>query len=136
MTDDSKLYARVSLRLIPFLFACYVCAYLDRVNVGFAKLQMLDELGWSEVVYGFGAGIFFIGYFFFEVPSNLLMLRIGARRTIARIMIAWALISDLELCLFPFPGIRFRFPFSPFRPFSGHFPFSPGKTVFAKRFFQ
>lgn len=93
MTDDSKLYARVSLRLIPFLFACYVCAYLDRVNVGFAKLQMLDELGWSEVVYGFGAGIFFIGYFFFEVPSNLLMLRIGARRTIARIMIAWGLIS-------------------------------------------
>ena len=87
------VYARVTRRLIPFLFLCYVCAYLDRVNVGFAKLRMLDDLGFSEAVYGLGAGIFFIGYFLFEVPSNLLMLRIGARRTLARIMIAWGVIS-------------------------------------------
>lgn len=75
------------------LFACYIVAYLDRVNVGFAKLQMVGELGWSDAVYGFGAGIFFVGYFLFEVPSNLLLERIGARRWIARIMITWALVS-------------------------------------------
>ncbi len=89
-----EIYARVTWRLVPFLFLCYICAYLDRVNVGFAKLQMLDALGFSEAVYGLGAGIFFLGYFLFEVPSNLLMLRIGARRTIARIMIAWGAISS------------------------------------------
>ncbi len=91
--DADRVYARVTRRIIPFLFACYVCAYLDRVNVGFAKLRMLDQLGLSEAVYGFGAGVFFIGYFLFEVPSNLLMLKLGARRTIARIMIAWGAIS-------------------------------------------
>ena len=78
---------------MPFLFACYIFAYLDRVNVGFAKLRMLDALGFSEAVYGLGAGIFFLGYVLFEVPSNVLMLRLGARRTIARIMIAWGIIS-------------------------------------------
>lgn len=91
--SSDAVYRRIRWRLIPFLFCCYLCAYLDRVNVGFAKLQMLDALGFSEAVYGFGAGVFFIGYFFFEVPSNLLMLRIGARRTIARIMILWGLLS-------------------------------------------
>ena len=69
-------------------------AYLDRVNVGFAKLQMLNDLHFSETMYGFGAGIFFIGYFFFEVPSNLLLHRLGARRWIARIMVTWAVISE------------------------------------------
>jgi D-galactonate transporter len=87
------LYARVSWRLMPFLFLCYVVAYLDRVNVGFAKLQMLADLRFSDTVYGAGAGIFFIGYFLFEVPSNLLMARFGARRWIARIMVTWGLIS-------------------------------------------
>ena len=72
---------------------CYIAAFLDRVNVGFAKLQMLDDLKFSEAVYGLGAGIFFIGYFLFEVPSNVLMHRIGARKTLARIMILWGLIS-------------------------------------------
>ncbi|MCB1749758.1 MAG: MFS transporter [Gammaproteobacteria bacterium] len=91
--DADRVYARIAWRLVPFLFACYVCAYLDRVNVGFAKLRMLDALGFSEAVYGLGAGIFFLGYTLFEVPSNLLMLKIGARRTIARIMIAWGLLS-------------------------------------------
>ena len=66
-------------RLIPFLFLCYILAYLDRVNVGFAKLQMQADLGFSDTVYGLGAGMFFIGYFLFEVPSNLLMQRVGAR---------------------------------------------------------
>ncbi len=95
--DADQLYARVTWRLVPFLFACYLCAYLDRVNVGFAKLQMLDQLGFSETVYGFGAGIFFLGYFLFEIPSNLGLHRYGARRTIARIMIAWGLISAATL---------------------------------------
>jgi D-galactonate transporter len=94
--DDAALdplYARVSWRLMPFLFLCYVVAYLDRVNVGFAKLQMLADLRFSDTVYGIGAGIFFIGYFLFEVPSNLLMARVGARIWIARIMVTWGLIS-------------------------------------------
>lgn len=91
--DESKLYARLALRLIPFLFLCYVFAYLDRVNVGFAKLQMLDELKFSEIVYGLGAGIFFFGYFIFEVPSNMMLHKIGARRWIARIMVSWGVLS-------------------------------------------
>jgi D-galactonate transporter len=87
------LYGRVSRRLLPFLFLCYVAAYLDRVNVGFAKLQMQSDLALSDTVYGIGAGIFFIGYFLFEVPSNLLLEKVGARRWIARIMISWGLVS-------------------------------------------
>ncbi|MEX5341078.1 MFS transporter [Pseudomonas sp. I2] len=93
LSSESQLYGRVVLRLIPFLFICYVFAYLDRVNVGFAKLQMLDELKFSETVYGLGAGVFFLGYFIFEVPSNLILHRVGARRWIARIMITWGLLS-------------------------------------------
>jgi D-galactonate transporter len=94
--DDGldALYRRVSWRLMPFLFLCFVAAYLDRVNVGFAKLQMLADLQFSDTVYGAGAGIFFIGYFLFEVPSNLLMTRTGARIWIARIMVSWGLISS------------------------------------------
>lgn len=74
---------------------CYAVAYLDRVNVGFAKLQMAGDLGFSEAVYGLGAGIFFLGYFFFEVPSNLILQRVGARRWITRIMITWGIVSGL-----------------------------------------
>ncbi|QRQ89154.1 MFS transporter [Cupriavidus oxalaticus] len=84
-------------RLLPFLFICYVAAYLDRVNVGFAKLQMLSDLKFSESVYGLGAGIFFIGYFVFEVPSNILLHRLGARVWISRIMVTWALVSAATL---------------------------------------
>jgi MFS family permease len=90
---SNSIYARVTWRFMPLLFVCYVVAYLDRVNVGFAKLQMLSDLNFSEAMYGFGAGIFFIGYFFFEVPSNLLLHRLGARRWIARIMLTWAVLS-------------------------------------------
>jgi MFS family permease len=90
---EERIYARVTLRLIPFLGLCYLIAYLDRVNVGFAKLHMLADLSISEAAYGFGAGIFFIGYFLFEVPSNLILHRVGARLWIARIMITWSIIS-------------------------------------------
>lgn len=90
---ESRTYAKVARRLIPFLMLCYLGAYLDRVNVGFAKLQMLNDLKWSDTVYGLGAGIFFIGYFIFEVPSNVILHKFGARRWLARIMITWAIIS-------------------------------------------
>ena len=90
---ESTAYSKVSWRLIPFLFLCYLFAYLDRVNVGFAKLQMLSDLKFSETIYGLGAGIFFIGYFLMEVPSNLALHRFGARKWIARIMVSWGLIS-------------------------------------------
>lgn len=91
--DERSVYSKVSWRLIPFLLMCYTAGYLDRVNVGFAKLQMLDQLKFSETVYGLGAGIFFIGYVIFEVPSNIVMHKVGARIWIARIMITWGLVS-------------------------------------------
>jgi D-galactonate transporter len=91
--DEASAYRKVTWRLIPFLMLCYVVAYLDRVNVGFAKLQMLNDLKFSETVFGLGAGVFFIGYFLFEVPSNVILHRVGARVWIARIMITWAVIS-------------------------------------------
>ncbi|WDZ95571.1 MFS transporter [Herbaspirillum sp. WKF16] len=87
------LYKKVFWRIMPFLMLCYVIAYLDRVNVGFAKLQMSVDLGFSETVFGLGAGLFFIGYFLFEVPSNILMHKVGARVWIARIMITWGILS-------------------------------------------
>ncbi|WP_336694368.1 MFS transporter [Delftia acidovorans] len=93
--ETTRAYAKVFWRLVPFLMLCYVIAYLDRVNVGFAKLQMSQDLGFSETVFGLGAGVFFIGYFLFEVPSNLLMHRLGARIWIARIMITWGVLSAL-----------------------------------------
>lgn len=91
--EEAATYAKVAWRLLPFLFLCYVCAYLDRINVSFAKLQMAHDLGLSDAVYGLGAGIFFVGYLMFEVPSNLILLKVGARRWIARIMVTWGLIS-------------------------------------------
>ena len=91
---EAQTYRTVTWRLLPFLFLCYVLAYLDRVNVGFARLQMQADLGLSDTAYGIGAGMFFIGYFFFEVPSNLLLRRVGARIWIARIMVLWGLISS------------------------------------------
>lgn len=84
---------KATRRILPFLFICYFFAYLDRVNVGFAKLQMQGALSFSDTVYGLGAGVFFIGYFLFEVPSNLILHRVGARRWIARIMITWGALS-------------------------------------------
>jgi len=90
---EDATYRKVAWRLMPLLLICYIVAYLDRVNVGFAKLQMMSDLGFSDVVYGLGAGIFFIGYFLFEVPSNIILHKVGARVWIGRIMISWGLIS-------------------------------------------
>ena len=114
MSDDAvfeaKTYSRVDWHLIPFLFLCYILAYLDRVNLGFAKLQMMKELSLSDAAFASGAGIFFIGYFFFEVPSNIALKKYGARAWIARIMISWGIISGLMMFVkseYAFYGMRF-----------------------------
>ncbi len=90
---EDRTYRKVSWRIIPFLFLCYIFAYVDRVNVGFAKLQMQQDLGMSDAVYGAGAGIFFVGYFFFEIPCNMALQKIGARYWLGPIMIVWGLVS-------------------------------------------
>ncbi len=92
-TAARRASRKAAWRLIPFLILCFVIAFLDRVNVGFAALTMNKELGLTAEMFGFGAGIFFFGYFIFEVPSNLILERVGARRWIARIMISWGVIS-------------------------------------------
>jgi D-galactonate transporter len=92
---ETRTIGKVMKRLVPFLVACYFVAYLDRVNVGFAKLQMDAALGLTETSYAFGAGLFFIAYFLLEVPSNLALNKFGARLWIARIMITWGIISGL-----------------------------------------
>lgn len=97
---EESVFKKVGARLIPFLFLCYIVAFLDRVNVGFAKLQMAGDLKFSDAMYSFGAGVFFIGYFVFEVPSNVILERVGARLWIARIMITWGIIS----CAFMLTG--------------------------------
>jgi D-galactonate transporter len=94
---EQALYRKVSWRLLPFLFLLFVVAYLDRMNISFAKLQMNHDLGFSDTVYGLGAGIFFLGYFFFEVPSNLILHRVGAKIWLARIIILWGFISIATL---------------------------------------
>ena len=98
--DDAggaSVFRKISWRLLPLLFVCYIIAYIDRINVGFAKLHLREALGVDETVFatvfGLGAGLFFIGYFLFEVPSNLILQRVGARVWIARIMIVWGLVS-------------------------------------------
>jgi MFS transporter, ACS family, phthalate transporter len=91
--SESHLYRKVILRIIPFIFICYVLNYIDRVNVSFAKLQFQGDLGLSDASYGLGVGLFYVGYILFEVPSNLLLQKIGARKTITRIMCLWGLIS-------------------------------------------
>ncbi|MFT4069770.1 MFS transporter [Paraburkholderia sp.] len=95
--EIERIYRKVFFRLIPLLFLCYVISYIDRVNISFAKLQFMHDLGFSEATYGLGAGLFFIGYVLFEVPSNLWMQRIGARLTLLRIMFAWGLVSSLMM---------------------------------------
>jgi MFS transporter, ACS family, tartrate transporter len=92
-TVETRTIAKVSMRLVPFLIVCYFVAYLDRVNVGFAALTMNKDLGLSQTAFGFGAGVFFLAYFIFEVPSNLLLEKFGARKWIARIMLSWGILS-------------------------------------------
>ena len=91
--DTDALFRRIAWRLVPLIMAMYLAAFLNRVNVGFAALTMNKDLGFSPEVYGVGAGIFFWGYFLFEVPSNLIMEKVGARIWIARIMLTWGLVS-------------------------------------------
>ncbi|MFC7739853.1 MFS transporter [Nocardiopsis composta] len=91
--EEDAVYRKVGRRLLPFLLLCYTFAYLDRVNIGFAKLHMQEDIGLSEAAFGLGAGLFFLAYALLEVPSNLLMERIGAKRTITRIMVLWGLTS-------------------------------------------
>jgi ACS family tartrate transporter-like MFS transporter len=93
MADEALTHRKVARRLIPFLILCYFVAYLDRVNLGFAALDMNKALGFSATVFGWGAGIFFAGYFLLEVPSNIMLERVGARLWIARIMITWGIVS-------------------------------------------
>lgn len=90
---DDLLYRKVSLRIIPFLFLCYVVSFLDRINIGFAQLQMKHDLGFSDAMYGLGAAVFYVGYVLCEVPSNMLLARFGARRTFTRIMLLWGIAS-------------------------------------------
>jgi MFS family permease len=94
---ERGVYRKVTRRIMPFLFLCYVFAYIDRVNVGFAKLQMQQQLGFSDEAYGNAAGIFFFGYLFFQIPSNLALQRIGARRWLGPIMIVWGIVSGCTL---------------------------------------
>jgi ACS family tartrate transporter-like MFS transporter len=92
VTSD-RVFARCAARLIPFMVLLYVVNFLDRVNVGFAALTMNKDLGFSPAIYGFGAGVFFVGYFLFQVPANLILQRVGARRWIFCIMAVWSVIS-------------------------------------------
>lgn len=103
--SERMLFNKVAWRIMPVVFLAYIFAYLDRVNIGFAKLVMKDELWFSDAVFAMGSGIFFIGYFIFEVPGNILMHKIGARLWITRIMISWAILSGL--CAFADNAIHF-----------------------------
>jgi MFS family permease len=107
---EKRLYTKVTWHLIPFLFLCYIFAYIDRVNVGFAKLQMQRDLGLTDAVYGFGAGIFFVGYLLFQVPCNIALQKIGAKYWLGPIMIVWGVVSACTMFAtgkYSFYGIRF-----------------------------
>ena len=95
--SENRIYARASWRILPLLMAGWLFAYIDRVNISFARAQMAQELGFSDAVFGLGAGLFFLGYFLFEVPSNLILYRVGGRRWISRIMISWAIATALTI---------------------------------------
>lgn len=92
-TVEQSTMRKVALRLVPFLCVLYTIAFIDRINVGFAALSMTSDLGLSAAAFGFGAGLFFIGYLIFEIPSNLILDRVGARLWIARVMITWGILS-------------------------------------------
>lgn len=130
-TLRDSVYRKVTWRFLPLLCLCLIAAYLDRVNVGFAKLTMLDDLGFSNTVFGIGAGVFFLGYFLFEVPSNALLHRIGARAWIARIMITWGLIG----ALMPFVQTPTQFYILRFLLGVAEAGFSPGAMYFISCWF-
>ncbi|MEB0080153.1 MFS transporter [Pseudomonas sp. CCI3.2] len=107
---EDAIYRKVNWRIVPLFIACFLFAYLDRVNISFAKLQMQTDLGFSDTVYGLGASLFFVGYFLFEVPSNMLLHKIGARVWIARIMVTWGITSACMMFVqneFWFYSLRF-----------------------------
>src|SRR4051812_46848962 len=90
---EARVLRKISYRIVPFIMLLYFIAFIDRVNIGFASLTMNKDLGLSPTAFGFGAGIFFLGYFLFEIPSNLILEKVGARIWIARVMITWGLVS-------------------------------------------
>lgn len=108
--SESRIYAAAAWRIMPLLMSGWLFAYIDRVNISFSRAQMGEQLGFSDAVFGLGAGLFFLGYFAFEVPSNLLLYRVGGRRWISRIMITWAIASALTALVHTpaqFYGMRF-----------------------------
>ena len=130
-TLEVAVARHLTLRLIPFLFLLYIVAYLDRINVGFAALQMRTQLHFSDSVYGKGAGIFFIGYFFFQLPSNLVLERVGARRWIALLMVVWGIVSGCMIFVRTVPEfytVRFLLGVAE----AGFFP---GVILYLKRWF-
>jgi sugar phosphate permease len=91
--DLESMYKKVTRRVVPLLFICYLLGYLDRINISYAQLQMRTDLSFSDAVYGLGASMFFVGYVLFEVPSNVVLKKIGARKTMLRIMLCWGAVS-------------------------------------------
>src|SRR5689334_16514806 len=92
-TASDAVYRKIAWRLMPFILLCYVANYIDRTNVGIAQIYLRTDLGFSDQVYGIGVGLFFIGFILFEIPSNMLLDRIGARKTLLRIMTGWGVVS-------------------------------------------
>ncbi|HME37038.1 MAG TPA: MFS transporter [Candidatus Sulfotelmatobacter sp.] len=128
---ESAVVSRLMWRLMPFLFLLYIVAYLDRINVSFAVLQMSGQLGLSDRVYGRAAGMFFAGYFFFQLPSNLVMEKFGVRRWISGLMVTWGVISCLMIFIrgpFSFYGMRFLLG-------AAEAGFFPGMILYMKRWF-
>src|SRR5215471_6426059 len=131
ISPESKVVRTLLWRLMPFLFLLYVVNYLDRINVGFAALEMQAQLGLSDRVYGLGAGIFFAGYFFFQVPSNLAMAQVGARRWMAAIMVLWGVIScSMVLVRTPTGFYKLRFLLG-----AAEAGFFPGIILYLKNWF-
>src|ERR1700756_4819874 len=127
----ANVVAKLTRRLLPFLFLLYIVNYLDRINVGFAALQMRGQLGFSDRVYGLGAGIFFAGYFFFQIPSNLALARVGARKWIAVIMVLWGSTSAAMVFVGTprsFYGLRFLLG-------AAEAGFFPGMILYLRRWF-
>jgi ACS family tartrate transporter-like MFS transporter len=130
-TLEKQTVRKLFLRLLPFLFLLYIVSYVDRINVGFAKLQMQGQLGFSERVFGVGFGVFFVGYFFLQVPSNLLLERIGVRKWIAGLMVVWGLVS----CSMIFVRTPFSFYLLRFLLGAAEAGFFPGMIVYMKYWF-
>src|SRR6266498_2811773 len=128
---ERQTIRKLFLRLLPFLFLLYIVSYLDRINVGFAKLQMQGQLGFSERVFGSGFGVFFAGYFFLQVPSNLLLERMGVRKWIAGLMVVWGLVS----CSMIFVRTPFSFYLLRFLLGAAEAGFFPGMILYLKNWF-